>query len=55
MQRFSKGNSNWTKKVTIGEEIGYWTQAARVDEQLAFKKFKGKEIKRVKNERLITK
>ena len=28
----SKGNSNWTKKVTVGEAIEYWTQAARVDE-----------------------
>ena len=28
----SNRNSNWTKKVNVGEAIEYWTQAARVDE-----------------------
>ena len=28
----SKGNSNWTSKISVDESIIYWTQAAKVDE-----------------------
>ena len=28
----SKGNSNWTSKISVGESLIYWTQANRVDE-----------------------